>query len=311
MGLLQQHPEANPLFKEGRNVPYITLDTGPVYDQLVTQGFLREVLVPLEGSPRTVLVHGVPTYVSVNCLVTPPGFLSLKRRFVGLEARPQLLGSVQGDIPDEVWICDVGRKRVTPYRHEPDLCHHCSRWGHKDWKCRSLPRCRFCAGRHLSEECRKRIQDGASIPPRCCNCGGPHNAHSRACPVKPAPFFSPLREQSDPYTHQTVPPAAYRPAPPPAHNAWETPLPSSGPRQPSAGTVSESSPVPAVPAGGPLVSASAADLSSSILLSLQKEIANLSVVLAQVSVRLAAVEARPATPAPCPPPGHYQSINHF
>lgn len=113
----------------------------------------------------------------------------------------------------------------------------------------------------------------------------------------------PLREQSDPYTHQTVPPAAYRPAPPPAHNAWETPLPSSGPRQPSAGTVSESSPAPAVPDGGPLVSASAADLSSSILLSLQKEIANLSVVLAQVSVRLTAVEARPVPPAPCPPPG--------
>ena len=44
MALLKQHPGCRPLFKEGRNAPYITVDAGQVYDQLITEGFQGEVM---------------------------------------------------------------------------------------------------------------------------------------------------------------------------------------------------------------------------------------------------------------------------
>lgn len=301
MGLVKQHPGANPVFREGRNVPYITLDSGPLYDQLVTEGFKGEVMVPQEHLPKTVLIHGVPIYVPVNSLTIPPGFMSLRRRFVGHTARPQLIGTVQGNIPEEVWLCGLGRKRVTPYRHEPDLCQRCSRWGHKEWRCRSLPRCRYCAGRHLSEKCRKRIRDGTSFPPCCCNCGGSHNAQSNACPEKPTPFSS-LRVQSDPFGRQHATPIVYHPSPPPACNAWENPLSDSNPRQPSADPSCVSSPAPSVHPGNQPVNDPAAELyTTRVLLSIQRELAHISAVLARVTARLDAL-APGLVPVPPAPP---------
>lgn len=47
MALLKQHPDPNSLFMEFGNVPYITLDNGPVYDRLVTEAFQGEAMVPL------------------------------------------------------------------------------------------------------------------------------------------------------------------------------------------------------------------------------------------------------------------------
>lgn len=59
-------------------------------------------MVPVEKSPWTIFIHDVPVYVSVNSIAYPPGFLSLKGRFVGQAQRSQLLGTVQGAIPTEV-----------------------------------------------------------------------------------------------------------------------------------------------------------------------------------------------------------------
>lgn len=111
----QTSPRGLPAVQRRQDVPCITLDEGPVFDMLVTEGFQVEVMVPPEEAPRVVIVFDVPTFVSVTCLATPPSLLSLKRRFVGRTARPQLLGSVQGDLPDDVWICGLGRKRVAPF----------------------------------------------------------------------------------------------------------------------------------------------------------------------------------------------------
>lgn len=301
VALLTQHPETNLLFKEGRNVPYITLDNGPVCDRLVTEGFQGEVMVPIKEFPKTVIIHGVPTYVSVTSLDTPQGFLSLRRRYVAKTPRPQLLGTVQGSIPENVWISGVGRKRVTLYIW-PDLCQRCSKWGHKEWRCWSSPRCRYCAGRHHSNECMKKIQKGVKFTPRCCNCGGPHNASSNACPEKRTPFSGTHGVQQESFIRQHVTPV-YRHTLPLAHNAWDNTTPRSGPHHPPKGPGHASSPVTAGTAGSHAASAPGADPSYSILLDIQKEVATITTRVGQCTELLTTIEARLATRAQCPSPG--------
>lgn len=151
---------------------------------------------------------------------------------MGQAAHPQLLGTVQDDVPKGVWIHSRGRKQFAPYKHEPDPCQCYSHTGHREWQCRSLPQCQYCASYHLSDECRKWIPDSASFPPRCYNCGGSHNAQSCACPQKPTPFSSfQLVFSRTPFPITMPLLTTYTPAPSPAHNALENSLvPGSKPR---------------------------------------------------------------------------------
>ncbi|MPC93989.1 hypothetical protein E2C01_089139 [Portunus trituberculatus] len=110
---------------------------------------------------------------------------------VGQMPRSQLLGVVTGKVPSEVHLLGLGRRRMERYTPEPDLCRHCSRWGHKEWRCH--------------QQCLDKIKEGTKIPPRCYNCGGDHNAHSTLFTVMPRP--------------QRL---VFRQAPPPQTNAWAT-----------------------------------------------------------------------------------------
>ncbi|XP_076049533.1 uncharacterized protein LOC143030260 [Oratosquilla oratoria] len=212
MALLKQHPDCRPLFKEGRNAPYITLINGQQYNTMITDGFQGQVMKPITGLQRTVVIFDVP--INVNLLQCPPGFQWLKRRMVGKNPRPQLLGAVSGPIDTETHIIGVGRKRVAPYVPEPDLCQKCSKWGHKSCRCRTTyVRCRYCAGGHLSEECWEKIQQKVAVPPKCCNCGGQHNASSPVCPKKP-------RYKTLPPSIPSIPTTVYQTAPPPTRTAW-------------------------------------------------------------------------------------------
>ncbi|MPC84167.1 hypothetical protein E2C01_078895 [Portunus trituberculatus] len=64
---------------------------------------------------------------------------------VGQMPRPQLLGVVTGKVPSEVHLLGLGRRCMERYTPEPDLCRHCHHWEHKEWRCQSVPRCRYCA----------------------------------------------------------------------------------------------------------------------------------------------------------------------
>ncbi|MPC98612.1 hypothetical protein E2C01_093986 [Portunus trituberculatus] len=97
---------------------------------------------PGEEGTHSVIIHGVATHVNVSLIEVPAGFHGLKRRMVGQMPRPQLLGVVTGKVPSEVHLLGLGRQRVERYTPEPNLCRHCSRWGHKEWRCQSAPRCR-------------------------------------------------------------------------------------------------------------------------------------------------------------------------
>ena len=225
VALHRQHGELEPLFKEGRSRAYITVrDDRPFYQSLVTDGFLDVVMLEnVMERQHNVIVYNVPVYVNVNLLETPENFLWLKRRTVGNFNRPQLIGAVVGPIPKEVRLLGVGRCRVGPYTPEPDMCKNCSRWGHQEWRCRSAPRCRYCAGTHSSSVCLRKIQDQVPVQRRCCNCNGDHNAHWHACPQKPKPRREPAHAHHPHDGHSRV---VFRPAPPPVTSAWTQGAPS-------------------------------------------------------------------------------------
>ncbi|KAK4305199.1 hypothetical protein Pmani_022878 [Petrolisthes manimaculis] len=113
-----------------------------------------------------------------------------------------------GNVPNEVHLVGLGRFRCELYVHEPDMCKNCSRWGHQEWCCRTAPKCRYCAGNHKSTICSTKIQAGTFIPPKCCNCGGAHNAHS--------PVIQRQTEGTSTGRLQVM----FRAAPPPQHSAW-------------------------------------------------------------------------------------------
>ncbi|MPC67687.1 hypothetical protein E2C01_061866 [Portunus trituberculatus] len=131
--LLNQHPDLQPLYKEGRNQPYITVSTdSSFYATLVSEGFMGLVLECRgEEGTHPVIIHGVSTHINVNLIEVPAGFHGLKRRMVGQMPRPQLLGVVTGKVPSEVHLLGLGRLCVERYTSEPDLCRHCSRWRHR------------------------------------------------------------------------------------------------------------------------------------------------------------------------------------
>ncbi|KAK4318939.1 hypothetical protein Pmani_010082 [Petrolisthes manimaculis] len=214
--LMKQNPELEPLFKEGRNRPYITAKSDvPAYNKLIKEGYSGIVLVPVtEVRQQSVIIHSVPTYINVNLIETPEDFLWLKRRTIGKTTRPQLLGAVMGNVPNEVHLVGLGRFRCELYVHEPDMCKNCSRWGHQEWCCRTAPKCRYCAGNHKSTICSTKIQAGTFIPPKCCNCGGAHNAHSHICPRKPV-----IQRQTEGTSTGRLQ-VMFRAAPPPQHSAW-------------------------------------------------------------------------------------------
>lgn len=68
VGMLEQHTRDSLLFKESRNVPY---------DLLVTEGFHEEGHCFCYGAPRTVIIRGVATYASVDCVAAPQNALNI------------------------------------------------------------------------------------------------------------------------------------------------------------------------------------------------------------------------------------------
>jgi hypothetical protein len=71
-------------------------------------------------------------------------------------------------------------------------CHLCQGFGHHSKRCNQQPRCRLCAGDHLTTDHRCvdcPILKGRSCmhtATRCCNCKGAHRASDATCPKRPA-----------------------------------------------------------------------------------------------------------------------------
>ncbi|MPC65198.1 hypothetical protein E2C01_059329 [Portunus trituberculatus] len=220
MALLKQHPSLEPLMKEGRRRPYLTVNPrSAAYDMLVKEGLLGLTMTPADPDARQqmVIVHGVST-INVNLLSTPEAFLWLRRRVVAGELRPQLLGLVEGAVPSSVHLHGLGRFHVGLLTCAATAVGSGIRTG-------SASRRRAVGtvlGGHPSSRCLEKIRAGTRVVPLCCNCGGDHNASSRRCPARPRP----VREPQIPGT--TIGPSrvVFRPAPAPQHNAWANGAPS-------------------------------------------------------------------------------------
>jgi hypothetical protein len=83
------------------------------------------------------------------------------------------------------YLCHISIK-VEAYRAQSALtqCHNCQQFGHVWVNCKQPPRCLWCGGGHLHEECPE--WENAASTPACCNCKllegeKPHPANYRGC----------------------------------------------------------------------------------------------------------------------------------
>jgi hypothetical protein len=73
---------------------------------------------------------------------------------------------------------DLFSYRVSEYVAPLLQCFRCFKFNHSAKICSNKQRCSICAGEHHFKEC----DDVKSI--NCINCGGPHLAIDRSCPIK-------------------------------------------------------------------------------------------------------------------------------
>ena len=132
-----------------------------------------------------VIIFNFPTMVEPDIILLDERFVWVKRRTCGGEKRSQVVALMKGQAPEKIFIPGIGYRRVKPYMEPLAMCLKCCRWGHMSFVCQNDARCRFCGMKHYSQICRWKINKGYKIKPRCCNCGGCHNAGSLACRARP------------------------------------------------------------------------------------------------------------------------------
>ena len=199
VSLSKKHRDFQVLFKEGRNVSYITVKDEVAVQFLTTEGFDNVVMEKpkpseINGERNKIILFDYPTYLDPEDILVDDRFIWAKRRQVKIDGesvpKPQLIALMMGSVPDKVFVSCLGYRRVAAYKEPPVICYKCCKWGHMAWKCLNEQKCRFCGKKHESKVCGDKIKAKENITPRCCNCGGPHNASSWICPKRPKVDFS-------------------------------------------------------------------------------------------------------------------------
>lgn len=187
MELGRDHKSFLPLIKEGKYRPYLTVANEEAVIHLTTTGYKGIKLeVPDEKEKTTkIIVFKYPVWLDPTFLLEDNRITWAGRNRVRGEERSQAIAIIKGEAPEKIFITGLGYRYVAPYNEEDSICLRCSRWRHPTWSCQLDPRCRFCAGNHMSTRCGEKIRAGMRIEPRCCNCGGPHNAKTMTCPRRP------------------------------------------------------------------------------------------------------------------------------
>lgn len=176
-----------PILKEGRHRAYVTVGSQEAADVLTTTGFEDVVLKRPEAMEKLtkVIFFRYPQVLDPEYLLDDPRFVWAHRHVMRGEERSQVIALIKGEVPDSVFITGAGYRKLVPYVEEPSFCLRCKRWGHRAWQCQEDTRCRFCARKHPSSLCGEKIKAGTRVEPRCCNCGGEHNAQSILCLRRP------------------------------------------------------------------------------------------------------------------------------
>ena len=177
--------------RDGRNSTYIKCKTKAVLDLLTSSGADNEVLVLPKtygkGECKNLIVFGVPTCAGPDDMREEnPNVIHAKRVTRNGEPTERVIITYQCSsvtAPSSIRIlAGLGPLRCAIFHSMTPFCTHCSKWGHGIRACpREESRCKYCAGYHPSKMCAEKIATAQTVPRKCVNCRGDHNADSPLC----------------------------------------------------------------------------------------------------------------------------------
>lgn len=142
--------------------------------------------IPAAQIEKTGIIRFVPANISNKDLftnLTSTYEIIAVRRFmrkVGTELVATQTVSItflSNSLPDNVQY-ELFSYRVFEYVPPLQQCYKCFKFNHSAKICNGKQRCSICSGEHFYKECTKPNDIS------CVNCGGPHLAISKQCPVK-------------------------------------------------------------------------------------------------------------------------------
>lgn len=142
--------------------------------------------IPAKEIEKTGIIRFVPTNISNKELYTKLAskfdIISIRRfsKKIGNERVPLQTISItflSNILPESVQY-DLFSYRVFEYVPPLLQCFKCFKFNHSAKICNGSQKCSICAGDHLYKDC----ENSNSL--NCINCGGPHLAISRVCPIK-------------------------------------------------------------------------------------------------------------------------------
>lgn len=178
------------VLKNGMKRSYVIVSSREAFTLLSTFGAKGVTLqpAPYHGATK-IIIKNFPLYASYEGFAELENIISVRRnKRLGKEVS-QLVAWYKGDVPGQ--ITDQPNSRVAPcypvevYNEPIALCFKCCGWDHYSGKCKRAVCCRFCAGQHDSRICGEKIKSGGSVPRKCANCQGLHNASSQLCKFHP------------------------------------------------------------------------------------------------------------------------------
>ena len=170
-----------------------------------------------KSNVQTGILSYVPPYLTEEAIMNTEKVLSAARIFRWDPVLQQKVETemvkftYEGPLPAKIRLGICGNFRVRPFVPNPTRCYKCQKFGHVATTCRSrAPRCRLCAGAHMTEQCQALRNNGRQVEVKCANCGQAHPASSGLC--------TKLRDITA--TKRTQAAQKFKPAPLPSTNAW-------------------------------------------------------------------------------------------
>jgi len=142
--------------------------------------------IPAKEIEKIGIIRYVPTNISNKELYSK---LSSKYDIISIRRFTKKIGNervalqtvsitfLSNILPESVQY-DLFSYRVFEYVPPLLRCFKCFKFNHSAKICNGIQKCSICAGDHLYKEC----ENSNSL--NCINCGGPHLAISRTCPIK-------------------------------------------------------------------------------------------------------------------------------
>ena len=170
-----------------------------------------------KSNVQTGVIHYVPIYVTEEAILNTEKVLSAVRITRWDPTSQQKVETemikftYEGPLPAKLQLGICGKFRVRPFVPSPIRCYKCQHFGHVATTCRSrAPKCRLCAGTHMTEQCQIKRNAGQQLVVKCANCGEAHPASSGLC--------TKLRDITATKRAQAA--QKFKPAPLPPTNAW-------------------------------------------------------------------------------------------